>query len=88
VIYESADRVRARAPAHHADHVAHYQPFAERGELLMIGTFADPRQDGSMALFTTRDAAERFVAGDPFVRHGVVRAWKILEWNEVLRPGV
>jgi uncharacterized protein YciI len=84
VTYESADNVAEKAPAHFAAHVARYQPYAERGELLMIGTFADPQKDGSMAIFTTREAAEEFVNGDPFVQHGVVRSWRIREWNEVL----
>jgi uncharacterized protein YciI len=56
----------------------------DRGELLMIGTFGDPQNEGSMAVFATREAAEAFVAGDPFVVHGVVRAAHIRDWNEVL----
>ncbi|HEY6759229.1 MAG TPA: YciI family protein [Baekduia sp.] len=30
-----------------------------------------------MAILTTRAAAEAFVAGDPFVRHGVVASYEI-----------
>ena len=37
-----------------------------------------------MAVFTTREAAEAFAQGDPFVLNGVVRAWRVLEWNESL----
>ncbi len=39
-----------------------------------------------MAIFTTREAAEEFVRGDPFVLHGVIRAWTVREWNEALVP--
>ena len=39
-----------------------------------------------MAIFTTREAAEEFVRGDPFVLHGVIRNWTIREWNEALVP--
>lgn len=39
-----------------------------------------------MAVFTTREAAEDFVRGDPFVRNGVVRDWTIREWNEAVVP--
>jgi uncharacterized protein YciI len=84
VTYESADNVAERAPAHFPAHVARYQPYLERGELIMIGTFADPQRDGSMAIFTTREAAEDFVTGDPFVLNGVVKSWRILEWNEAI----
>src|SRR3712207_7940284 len=45
--------------------------FHARGTLLMVGTFGDPRTEGSMAIFTTRESAEEFVADDPFVRNGV-----------------
>ena len=84
VFYESADDVAEKAPAHFAAHCARWAEYAERGELELIGTFADPQKDGTMAVFTTRSAAEEFVEGDPFVLHGVVRSWRILEWNEAL----
>jgi uncharacterized protein len=82
VMYESADGVREKAPLHFAAHVARWKEFRERGELEMIGTFSD--LSGSMAIFTTREAAEEFAKGDPFVLHGVVRSWQIKEWNEAL----
>jgi len=46
--------------------------------------FADARRDGAMAVFMTREAAEAFAEGDPFVLNKVVRAWEVREWNEVL----
>jgi len=52
----------------------------------MVGTFANPQEEGSMAVFTTREAAEEFVRGDPFVLNGVVSNWDIRGWNEVLAP--
>ncbi|MEZ0067262.1 uncharacterized protein YciI [Streptacidiphilus sp. MAP12-20] len=84
VFYESADDLADRAPAHFEAHVARYTPYIERGELLMIGPFADPQKDGSMAVFATRESAEDFVKDDPFVVHGVVKSWRILEWNEAI----
>jgi uncharacterized protein YciI len=84
--YDSAEDVASKAPAHFPAHRLRLDEFQARGVLLMVGTFADPQKDGSMAIFTNRDAAEEFVAGDPFVLHGVVRAWRILQWNEILAP--
>ena len=86
VFYESADGMAENAPLHVAAHVARWREFADRGELLMIGPFANAQEDGAMAIFTTREAAEEFVRGDPFVLHGVVRNWTIREWNEALVP--
>jgi uncharacterized protein len=84
VLYESAADVAARAPEHFAAHSAWAHKFHARGELLLMGTFGDPQAQGSMAILTTREAAEAFVAGDPFVRNGVVRDHEIREWNEAL----
>ncbi len=84
LLYESADDVLARAPTHFPAHSARVDEFHSRGSLLMVGTFADPQEQGSMAIFTTREAAEEFVAGDPFVLNGVVRRWEVREWDEVL----
>ena len=38
---------------------------------------------GSMTVFKTREGAEEFVAGDPFVLNGVVRGYEIRGWNEM-----
>ena len=87
LFYESADDVGAKVPPHFAAHKARYEEFHARGDVLMLGTFADPQCDGSMAIFTTRGAAEEFAAGDPFVLNDVVRSWHVRGWNEVLAPG-
>ena len=86
VFYESAAGLAEKAPLHMAEHRARWREFADRGELLMIGPFAHAQEDGAMAIFTTREAAEEFVRGDPFVLHGVIRNWNIREWNEALVP--
>ena len=86
VLYESADDVAAKAPLYFAAHCARWDEFRRRGELLMIGTFANAQEDGSMAIFTTREAAEEFVNSDPFVLNGVVRRWTIRDWKEALVP--
>jgi uncharacterized protein len=84
LLYQSADNVAERAPLHFAAHWARALEFHGRGLLRMIGTFADPQTQGSMSIFTSREAAEEFVAGDPFVLEGVVRSWEIRQWNEAL----
>ena len=86
VFYESAPDVAAKAPAHMGEHRARWAEFGCRGELLMIGPFANAQEEGSMGIFTTREAAEEFVRGDPFVLHGVIRNWYIRDWIEALVP--
>ena len=82
LLYESADDVMSKAPVHYAAHVEWAAGFEARGELLSIGTFEDPQTQGSMAIFTTREAAEAFVAGDPFVANGVVARHEIRGWDD------
>jgi uncharacterized protein len=85
LFYEPVDDVLAKAPEHFPAHSARLDDFHARGELLMVGTFANP-QEGSMSIFATRKAAEEFAHADPFVLNGVVRNWQIREWDEVLAP--
>lgn len=69
--------VRAVYPRHRA----YVDEFAKSGEIVMIGTFGDPEKDGSMAIFRTRDGAERFIDQDPFVVEGLVDQVTILDWD-------
>jgi uncharacterized protein len=82
LLYESADDVVAKAPVHFPAHSERLDEFHRRGALLMVGPFGDPQAEGSMAIFTSREAAEEFVAEDPFVLNGVVRGWQIRDWHD------
>ena len=85
LLYESADDVATKAPPVFPAHKARLDEFHARGQLLMVGTFGDPQAEGSMAIFASRQGAEEFVAGDPFVLTGVVKSWQIRRWNETYR---
>ncbi len=83
LVYENGDNFPAGAREHFPAHQARYQEFMRRGVLLSLGPFAD-EEGGALAVFTSREAAEEFVAGDPFVVNGVVSAkWQVREWREV-----
>jgi uncharacterized protein len=81
--YEVDPAGMARAMAFFAAHRARLDEFHARGALLMAGPWANP-MEGALAVFTSREAAEEFVQGDPFVTNGVVARWTLREWNEVL----
>ena len=83
--YQSSPEVLEKAPIHGAAHRARWQQFLDAGTLLMIGPFANP-QEGAMGIFTTREAAEQFARGDPFVLNGVVSQWVVREWAEAIVP--
>jgi uncharacterized protein len=82
--YRAVEDFLPLAQQHGAAHVARLHEFHDRGLLLMVGTFDEPMNGDAMGVFTTREAAEEFVAGDPFVVHGVVAEWTVRPWNEVL----
>ena len=66
-------------------HKAYLDAFAaETGEVLMIGTFGDPATQGSMAIFRSREAAERFRDSDPFYTEGLVFRSRIQDWDPVV----
>jgi hypothetical protein len=85
VMYETAEDGLPLARIHFPAHKVRVDEFAARGELLMVGTWANP-QEGSMAVFRTREAAEAFVKEDPFILNGVIKNWLVREWNESLVP--
>jgi hypothetical protein len=81
VLYASSPEVLQLAPVHYPAHKARLDAFAAEGTLVGVGPFGDPVTEGSMAIFTTREAAEAFVAEDPFVLNGVVASYEVRDWN-------
>jgi uncharacterized protein YciI len=82
LFYESEDDVLDRAAEHMPSHSTRGREFHERGELIMYGPFSNPVEEGSMSIFRTREGAEEFARGDPFVVNGLVRRWFVREWQE------
>ncbi len=75
-------RIRELFPAHRA----HWTSYQAEGTLLAIGPMENPA-DGALGVFTTREAAERFAAADPFVTGGAVQTWEVSGWHEaILEP--
>jgi uncharacterized protein YciI len=81
--YEPADFFIERVMPHFAAHRARWKEFMDAGTLIMIGPFSDP-EHGAMGIFRTRQAAEDFAKGDPFVTYGIVKSWNIREWREAI----
>ena len=82
LIYENGDLFLA--PTHFSAHREAWSTFVQRGVLVMIGPVVSSPLFGALAVFTTREDAEAFAKGDPFVAHGVVSRWSVAEWKEAL----
>ena len=84
--YRAVEDFLPLARQHGPAHVERLHEFHGRGVLLMVGTFTEPVNGEAMGVFTTREAAEEFIAGDPFGLNGVVASWTVRPWDEVLQP--
>ena len=78
--YEMAPSALAHLKTHFPAHRALLDEFHARGVLISAGPLGNPPMS-AMGIFTTREAAEEFVKGDPFVTNGLVSSWRIVEWN-------
>ncbi len=76
--------VERRAPLREA-HLKLAREAHARGELLLGGALADPVDTG-LLVFRVDDRAivERFVREDPYVRGGIVKAWRVRPWTVVI----
>ena len=80
--YESFEDAVAKDPDVISIHLERTKEFHARGTLLMAGAFLNNPSEalGTMGILTTREAAEEYAKGDPFVLKGMVRRWYIREW--------
>jgi uncharacterized protein len=80
--FTSWAEVQQNAPQEVAQHIARSKQLHEEGTLLMSGAFLDRPDEPvtTMAVLVSREAAEEYMRGDPFVLKGLVKHWYIREW--------
>lgn len=80
----SADYLALRG-SFRAEHLGLARAAHARGELVLAGALADP-VDGAVLLFRgdSPAVAERFAESDPYVRQGLVTAWRVRPWTTVV----
>jgi len=86
LIYELVDDYLERRAALREEHLGLARSAHERGELLLAGALSDP-YDRALLVFAGDDGATRaeaFAESDPYVRHGLVTAYTVRRWHEVL----
>ncbi len=79
-----ADYMERRAEFREA-HLKLAREANERGELVLAGALADP-PDGAVLVFqgSSPDTAEAFAKADPYVKNGLVKAWRVRKWATVI----
>jgi uncharacterized protein YciI len=83
--FKSLAEAQERAPEDIAAHLARSKQLHEQGLVVMAGAFLDRPDEplSTMVVCTSREAAEDFIQGDPFVRKGQVSGWYIREWANI-----
>ncbi|HEX2064022.1 MAG TPA: YciI-like protein [Acidimicrobiales bacterium] len=78
------DILERRGPFRDA-HLGRAREAHDRGTLVFAGALGDP-VDGALFVFSADDRAvvEDFARDDPYVREGLVPAWKVRPWNVVV----
>lgn len=77
------DFVNRRMPFRPA-HIKEVRDAHARGELVMAGALGEPA--GALLVFRAADkaTAENFAKGDPYVKEGLVRNWRVRPWTVVV----
>jgi uncharacterized protein YciI len=85
LLYDYVEDIVERRAAHRELHLAHAGRARDEGKLVQGGALGDPPHTG-MLVFRVDDAAEveAFAQADPYVREGLVTAWRIEPWNVVV----
>jgi uncharacterized protein len=82
LFYEVSADGLAKMPTYFDAHKARMEEFNAKGLLLMAGPYGSPPV-GALRIFISREAAEQFVSGDPFVINSVVSKHTIYDWTEI-----
>ncbi len=82
-----ADYLERRA-AFREEHLALAWEAHARGEFVLGGALADP-VDSAVLLFAcdTPASVQAFATADPYVRHGLVKSWRVRPWTTVAGEG-
>ena len=87
LIYDvGPDFVEKRAAVRN-EHLALAWKAAAAGELLLAGALEEPTEQAFLLFRGSREAAQRFAQADPYVRHGLVKQWRVKQWHTVAGEG-
>lgn len=85
LMYDLSPEYLERRSAFREEHLRLAWAAAERGELVLGGAVGDP-VDLAVLFFQgdSPEAAERFAKTDPYVKNGLIQAWRVRPWTTVV----
>ncbi len=87
LIYDLAPDYLQRRAQFRDQHLALAWKAADSGELMLGGALEEPAEQAFLLFRGSREAALRFAAADPYVKHGLVKAFKVKQWHTVAGAG-
>ena len=86
LFYEVGEGYVERRVPYRNEHLALVRESYDRGDMVLAGALAEPA-DGAMLVFRSAAAAEVFPKSDPYVLNGLIKSWKVRQWNTVIGDG-
>lgn len=85
LIYYVVDDYVERRAQYRPEHLGLAKSYADRGELVLGGAFAEPA-DRALLIFRVEDGAsvEEFVKSDPYYQNGLITRYEIRPWTVVV----
>jgi hypothetical protein len=85
LFYDVVDDYLERRAQYREEHLALARKSQEQGEIVLGGALADPA-DAAIIVFRgdATDRAVAFAKADPYVRNGLVKAWRVRKWMTVI----
>jgi uncharacterized protein YciI len=84
LIYDLAPDYLQRRAQFRDEHLALAWKAADAGELALGGALDEPAEQAFLLFRGSREAALRFAAADPYVKHGLVKAFRVRQWQTVV----
>jgi uncharacterized protein YciI len=84
LFYDYVEDVVERREPHRAEHLERIRAAVADGSMRMAGALGDPPTGGALVFHDVgEEAIAAFAEGDPYVRAGLVTAWRIVPWAVV-----
>jgi len=84
LIYDVAADYPQRRAQFRDEHLALAWKAADAGELVLGGALEEGSGQAFLLFRGSREAALRFAGADPYVKHGLVRAFHVRQWHTVV----
>jgi len=85
LFYDVVDDYVGRRTQFREQHLQLAKQGHQRGEIVLGGALAEPA-DAAIIVFRGDcvDVAEAFAKADPYVKNGLVKAWRVRKWTTVI----